>query len=477
MNKTSLYLFGGALMASTALTSGSQAGTIKSSAASSSSITSVKLATEVFSATADTAKALTIGTTGGAGSTFVVDFTGSFTTGYNLTLNVTGATFKDTPTVAVHGQSTTGTLDAAQSLNGCVVQALPDKLLITGCSGTGTTIASRHDAMVISGITYTAANALAVAGQSIKVDGIVKSAIDSSVTFDTIASTAVVASKSAADAAITANLDFTLDGTLTPAYTVAFSKFVGAAQTAILGSIKYSMTGALGADLSNAFAVGSITSTSEVKIAHASLADQPALLSITVGDTTKTPGTYVSGTASFQLPAASLSGANITVVFDSTKSIAAAASKATDATVTPTKGTDTTNAIVVVPAFSGKLAGINRDGLSTEINTVLGIAGYSSFLRVANTSGNDSTATITVKNDTTGALLGSFTTAVPAGGTKQLTAGDIETAVPTAKAAGGIYKVNISGGFSGYVQHLALSPNGTLTDISGFRNGAATTKP
>ena len=202
------------------------------------------------------------------------------------------------------------------------------------------------------------------------------------------------------------------------------------------------------------------------------------LLSVTVAGTNKSPGTFVSGTASFQVTAASLNTASITLTFDGTAGIN---STTGTASVTVTNTTGPAGIIRAVAAFSGNLASLSRGGLSVEINSVFPMAAgaqYRSFLRVSNSSPIDGVATLTVKNDVTGAAIGSYTTAVAAGATKQISSADIEAAISTAAATGALYKVTVSGSFNGYVQHMLWnSVTGLFTDLSGFRNGALTVDP
>ncbi len=139
--------------------------------------------------------------------------------------------------------------------------------------------------------------------------------------------------------------------------------------------------------------------------------------------------------------------------------------------------------IRAVSPFSGNLAALTRGGLNVELNSLFPTSGqgstlYRSLLRIANISSIDGVATLTVINDSTGATIGSFTTTVTAGSTKQVMSSDIEAAVTTAAATGAAYKVVVSGSFNGYVQHLLWnSVTGLFTDLSGFRNGALTVDP
>ena len=477
MNKQSLYLFGGALLASTALSSTGQAAIIVPGQTTlnvaATAFTAFPLATEVFSATTATANAVTLTGTTSAGDIFV-DFLSSLTGGFQVQINVTNAAFTGTPTVTVYSQAAGSGSLVTSSVTGCAVQSLPDKLLITGCTAQGATTASRADAMLITGLQFTSAAALATAGNSITLDGMVRDSAGA-ITFELITSRSIITSKSAAQTAISTPSAVTIDSNATP----VFSKFTNGTTTATVGSITFSATAAVGTDLSNTFATAaSIAGTSEVKVTHSALTDLPGLLSVTVAGTNKSPGTFVSGTASFQVTAASLNTANITLTFDGTAGIN---STTGTASVTVTNTTGPTGIIRAVAAFSGNLASLSRGGLSVEINSVFPTAAgaqYRSFLRVANSSPIDGVATLTVKNDVTGAAIGSYTTAVAAGATKQISSADIEAAISTAAATGALYKVTVSGSFNGYVQHMLWnSVTGLFTDLSGFRNGALTVDP
>jgi len=488
MNKQSLTLFGGALLASTALSTASQAAIVvdaptatnTTAASTTVAVTAKPLATEVFSATTTNANALKIGS---VGTHLMIDFSSNLSSGFNVQLNVVGAAFTGTPSVTPVNQSTSGTVTASLSVTGCSIQLVPDKLLITGCTAQGSGQLSRADALIISGVNFISAGALATAGNSIKLDGVVTNAA-SSITFENITSVSYVTSKSAVSASVVSNANLTLDNTTTP----AFIKFVSpASATATLGSVNFSMTAAVNTTLTNVYTLSaSVASTAELKVTHSALSD-PALVSITAGGglttpLTKTSAQFVSGTVSFLLPGASLNGVDIVVTFDGTSAVSASTGTAS-ATVTPTAPAAALEINRAVAAFSGNIATISRGGMSVELNSLYPTAGqgstlYRSYLRIANTSPTDGVATITVKNDGTGAAIGSFTTTVTAGATKQVGAADIEAAISTAAATGAMYKVTVSGSFNGYVQHLIWnSVTGLFTDQSGFRNGALTIDP
>ncbi len=485
MNKQNYYLLGGALLASTALTTGAQAAVIKNAPATlvggsqtATSYTASVLASQVFSSNASTASQVTItpGATSSAAGSILIDFGSALTASFNVQINVTNAAFTGTPSVVFYHQSTNGTLTSMVAGATCGVQPLSDKLLLTACTA-ATGAASSADAAIVYGLSYSGAGALATAGTSIKLDGWVTQNGGGNVTFETITSANVVTSKNAAEASVQAATALNIDNTATP----VFSKFSSGARSAALGSIHFSVTGSVGTDLASTFStVGSITGTAEVKVTSSLLSD-PALTSIWISTSGfATAAQFVSGTVSFQVPAASLAASIINVAVDGTTGILATTGTST-AIVTPTT---TTGIITAIAPFSGNLASLSRGGLSVELNTVMPTAGegstkYRSVIRIANISSVDSVAIITVKNDSTGVAIGTYTTTtIKAGGTLQLTSADLEANVSGAAAAGANYKVVVSGSFNGYVQNMIWnSVTGIFSDISGFRNGSLTLDP
>ena len=498
MNKQSLYLFGGALMATTALSSASQAAVVKrnpgEAAIAASTLTSIYLATQVFSATTSTANAAVLGGNGSGtvANQILIDYAtaAGFSTAFNIQLDVTNASFVATPTLVHYRQTTGGTLETLTSVTGCTIQSLPDKILISSCDPTTSSVVNtvqggsvtRVDAIAIIGMSFNTAQALATAGTSIILSGTIKNT-NNTVTFETITAANHITSKSAVDYNLAAGGAVTIDNNASPAFTLLTTGTNITTTTAQLGSVKYSSSAAVGTDLSLVFTQSIISSTAEIKLTHAILSDASvvSVSSLTGGGGTaasKTVSQFVSGTVSFQLSGLSLNGSTLSVTFDGTTAIGAAS--AGTGTLTPTA---ITPLVVATPSITGNLASFSRGGLSVELNSLYPTSGtgstlYRSYLRIANTSITDGTATLTVKRDDTGVLIGSFTTTVAAGATRQLGATDIETNITTAAATGAGYKVTVSGSFNGYVQNLMWnSVSGLFTDLSGFRNGALTIDP
>jgi len=511
MNKQSLYVFGGTLLASTALSTAGHAALIKANpglggAVATTAITPKALATQLFSATASTAAALDFGSTTTAVGDVLIDFSLPLTLPFRVEVSIANASFTGTPGVVVYTQDSSGATAslAASSVSGCTVQAQPDKLLILGCDPTGQTASSRADALAITGIRYISAAALATAGQSITLSGIIKDST-ATTTFDTITAAATVTSKSALDVGVTAGGGVTIDSTVTPAFSKLTAATALTTTTANLGSIKFSATSAVGTDLSFAYLSASVASTTEVKVTHGVLLDdavtQIAFNGSNGGGSTyvRVPSQFVTGTVSFTVAGASLDATSIVVTFDGSSLIDTTSGTAS-VTVTPTITTPAGGGpFRVLSSFSGTLAAFSRGGLSVEVNTLQPTAGsgstlYRSYIRIANISPVAGVATITVRDDVTGATIGSFTTAqmtsaitagllsstgeIRANSTLQIGAADIESLVTGAAATGHPYKVLVTGSFNGYVQNLMWnSVTGLFSDLSGFRNGVLTLDP
>ncbi len=511
MNKQSLYVLGGTLLASTALsTAGNAAAVLKQNSGlgglvPTATITARPLATQLFSATATTANALDFGGSTTANGDILIDFALPITLPFRVELSIANASFTGTPGVVVYTQdSTSATASlAASSVSGCTVGVQPDKLLVLGCDPTGQASSSRADAMAITGVRYISAGALATAGQSITLSGIIKDSTATS-TFDTITAAAVVTSKSALDVGFTAGGGVTIDSTVTPAFSKLTAATALTTTTANLGSIKFSSTSAVGTDLSFVYLASSVASTTEIKVTHGVLLDdaltQIAFVpSVAANTITKFPSQFVTNTVSFSVPGASLDASSIIVTFDGSSLIDTTSGTAT-AVVTPTIISPAGGgSFRVIPSFSGTLAALSRGGLSVEVNSLMPTAGqgstlYRSYIRVANISPVNGIATISVLDDVTGATIGSFTTAqltsaisggllsstgeIRANSTLQIGAADIEALVTGAAATAHPYKVRVTGSFNGYVQNLMWnSVTGLFTDLSGFRNGVLTIDP
>jgi hypothetical protein len=198
-----------------------------------------------------------------------------------------------------------------------------------------------------------------------------------------------------------------------------------------------------------------------------------AVASARVGSVTHTTvAEFAGGSESFTLARGSLDEAtnNLTVaiVFNGTTQITGG--KGGTATVTFAGGGDTGTKYSAIPTATGNLGDITLNGLSADVNTAQSSANaFPSYIRIHNTSASAGVATIVVKNDGTGATIGTYTTAsIPAGATLQVGTGQIETALSITPSATTPYELQITGAFTGYVQHLGFDGK-SLIDLDGFR--------
>ncbi|MDX2221962.1 MAG: hypothetical protein SFV21_04385, partial [Rhodospirillaceae bacterium] len=472
MNKYALHVAGGALLATTALVSGTVAvnaqATIRTAPAAGATVTNFApatltarpLATQMISAT--TGSAATIGP-----QAVTIDSTANLFEVTTVLLDVTGAQFATAlaaPTVSIYAQTTTGTLEIASSATGAnaTVTVFSQRVRITQVS------AITWSAMVVSGLIYREAQGLATAGTSIALSGSITNAAETS-TLESIASRSVVTSVSAANAEVTSGNAVAISNTSNPQFALvsqAGTNGLGNGLTAaapgnsaILSRVKVTSTLAVSTDLSAALSAGNLLSTNEVKLTHTVLND-PAVVSATLdsaaGGTiqTRTPGQFSAGTVTFG-PAATAfaNGGNTFVVVNFNGS-----TPITNAVAGTTATTHVANApaSVAIAGGSGTAVALTRGGLNAQINFVQpSNNAFQSFLRIANTGGTPGAVTITVRSSSTGATLGTYTSpAVSAGGTIQISAANIETqSVPAiTPVLGQPYDVLVSGPITGYVQ-------------------------
>ena len=512
MNKQSLYVFGGALLATTALTTFSEAATIRGHNGTtpvSLSAAARKLATSIFGTSTTANNATVIGAGGNsnaanvwatANNSALVQFSTPLSlAGFRVDLELSGSatSFTGTPNVIGVSVDTAGTVTAVQSIGPCTLTNAGSKYIIQGCDATSNASVTAVGGLLIEGISFTGAQAMSTAGNSIVLGATVRDnsaiSIDNAPTVNYITSIAPIIT-----GFTTATTGLTLDNTVTPPYTSVKNPAATATTLNVtLGTIIYSLAGSRAADLSLVETAALVTSNSEIKITHAVLTDD-ALSTINYAPlggtvTSNSSAKVTSGTVSFTLSPASFNDAQITVTFDGTHVIDATTGTAT-AVTTPTPLGDATVASGPA-AFTGTLGQFTAGGLVSEVNTIqpsagLGSTFYRSFVRIANQSSINGVVNFTLKNDLTGATLGTFTSAnltaqissgalgaggvLRAGSTVQISAADIEAAVPGAAATGAPYKLSITGAFYGYVQALMLnSTQGIFTDLSGFRNGGS----
>jgi len=518
MNKQQFYTFGGALLASTALSGAANAITIgKYDGQLNFSTSAFSIANTLFSTTASTANGITITPTTtriGArfsniyssasvtGIAFSIEFTpsgGEFTSGTATLGNVnmllqgtTGTTFYSTV-----GASTmcTGAIGFGTSfvINGCTAAAGNAE----GASGTAAAGGSLNVVgLLFSGVTFTNASGLASAGSSVSLTGRVYNTATSG-NFEAAATGAVITSAAPVSVTVTAGSNVTASATTTPTAFTSLSTTNGSngSGTMDLATIVITGTGALIADLATVASPREAISTVNVTVQSAVLSSGALsrvsfVRPVSAATTVTTIAVFSGGAVTFTIQDADLGGTSgntftVRAVFNGTTAIPTTAA----GTVNVVPGVDTAGGSALASA-TGATAAINQGGFRAEINTFNSSTNgpYSSYLRIHNNGGVAGTVTITIRNDShdSGATLGSaFTTAaIQPYSTMQLSAAEMEVSttstklpsgganVPAASRVGS-YTLSVTGPIVGYVQHI-LFDGQSVADLSSFRNGGST---
>jgi len=501
MNRQQLFTASSVLLATTALSSAANAGTISAAvspdgAFTAKAFTATNIANTVFSTTAATANAVTVGST----QIYVV-FANNFTpaTKFSVELSPINAGLIQTVDATIL-LTNTGSFAKNQwtvaATTACTsVTPLTTKIILDGCGGTSNKISATNGAandvsagyggVLFSGVSFNNASGLASAGATIGVTGLVYNANNTSQTFENISSANVVVSATPILATVTAGGTATASASATP---VAFAYFTTGTNTLagvssqILAFVELSSNATFAADLTtqvrSSGAAGASQGVSSLSVTVTSTElSQASVLAIWTNTNTAlyngTVANFSAGVATFSIqPATGFTSFYIAVSFSGTAALSAASA----GTVALAFGTG--NAMQqVLPAVSGKTGSISLGGFNAELNTFLGSSNtsFSSFARIHNNGIIASTATVTVRNDATGASMGVYTTAsIATNQTLQISAKDIETGAGITPAAGVNYTLSISGAFSGYAQHIIFNPaTGQLADLSSFRNRGA----
>ncbi len=473
--KRQTLLIGGALLATTALSTNSYAAaTIKTPAAAAgvpAAYNIPKVAAQIFGGA--TPQNITVGL-----HNFAIDFAApaGLTATFDVNLDFVGAqlnAYTGQRTAFAESTAAGGTLIAV-SFTGCNVQLLQERIVIDTCLANSTT--KRIDVLTVSGITYDEANGLATAGANISVSGVAVGTT-SRTTFETLASTNIVTSANALSGAVTAGATLNISNTATP---TAFSKLASAATTGSLAKVDSTLNpSVVGGTLTGGFltVVSTLSATTELTVTHGVLTDAAtSKVEVSLTGTgvvgSFTPTTTAGSVASFNITAeASLIGSfDVNVQFNGTTAISEWA--AGTVAIAFTTGTATETAAT---GASGATAALTRSGFTTELNTVQSSFGngssvFQSFVRITNNGAVPGTVSVVVKNDNTGATIGTFTTeSIESKSSLQIGMPQIEAVVgvPTSNT---LYRLEFSGAIDGYVQHVMYNVvNNTLTDLSGFR--------
>lgn len=510
MNKQQLYTFGGALLASTALSGAAHAITIgKVTSSLAFSTTSFSIANTTFSTTASTANTVVITPNATrvaarfsniysadtiSGTQFSVEFTptgAEFTTG---TPTLANAEFILGPSVGTF----TGTVGAAGICNGVI--GFGTTFVIDGCTAAATvtaggTVSANIVGVLFSGVTFTRASGLATAGGTVSLTGRVYNTATSG-TFESAATGTIITSAAPVTVTVTPSTSVIASATTTPTAFTALSTTNGGHTdlTMELVTIVSTATGALQEDLTTLATGATEVSTARLTVTSTVLSSgavSTVALSSSVGaaDTTiSTVANFSGGSVTFALAAADFAGSLVvTVVFNGTTVIPEAAAGTVGIAI---GGITDAQALAAVSASPGTAA-VSQGGFRGEVNTFNASTNgpFSSYLRIHNNGAVAGAVTITVRNDShdSGEVLGAaFTTAsIMPGSTMQLSAAEMEgtetstklpsggAGVPSASRTGS-YSLFVTGPIVGYVQHI-LFDGETVADLSSFRNGGVTT--
>ena len=498
MNKQQLYMAGSVLLATTALSSAANAGIVSATISAGNAVggvtfTATNIANTVFSTTASTANAVTVGATA-----VYMAFSNNFTAATKFSVELTPANAGLVQSVDAKillsnaGSFLTDNWTVAATTACTSVTPLTTKIILDGCGGTSNKIAQTNGAnnnvsasyggVLFSGVSFNNASGLASTGASISVSGLVYNANNTSQSFENISSANVVTAAAPITVVVTAGGTATASASATP---VAFAYFStstatgGGVQTQFLAFIDISSTGTLAADLSTAVVAeagaGASQAISSVSVTVTSTTlSQPAALSVNTTTATAlyngTVSNFSAGVATFSIqPSTGFTTFAIAVAFSGTTALQAASA----GTVTLAFGLGN-SMTQVVPSVTGKTGTISLGGFNAELNTFLSSSNtsFSSFARIHNNGIIAAVATVTVRNDSTGVSMGVYTTAsIATNQTLQISAKDVEAGAGITASAGVNYTLSIAGAFSGYAQHIIFNPvTGQLADLSSFRN-------
>lgn len=486
MKRENLYLVGGALLASTALTSAATAATVTlvPTGPVTSTTTALKLSAQSFGATPATTDAI-----GRAG--LAVRFSGPLAATFTSTISVTGAKFAAGTvssndviplSFATFTGSSGGTTFGAVNSMGCAVAFSADNLILASCAMVGTTIAS-VGGFLISAVGFDNATAMATAGANIGIGVVITVG---GVTLDNTAAQNVVTSTNSVTTTVTAGTAANANVNATPAFANLGST---TNLTTIIATISVTTVGTVARDLSTAITTTNAYGNTNNLLVTSTIFSDDAITRTEVTNggvqfASAAPTAFTGGFVTFgAITAASLTTTfDVRVVFNGTGVIDTASAGTLALTYSSNAATNSVSGNFVAPAaVSGAVAGLNRAGLSIDINgiqpgTAQGARTYTSLLRIANTGTVAGTVAVVLRNDATGATLGTYTSpSIPAGASLQVSAAQVEAGAGVTAVASIGYRAQISGGINGYVQHVNWNQDaGFFSDLSASRNGSLT---
>lgn len=499
MNKQQLFMAGSALLATTSLAGVAQAGIVTTKAATTAgtalantTFSGVKIANTIFSTTASTANAVQVGPT-----SIYIKFSNVFTptTKFSVEIDPINASFVTSGMSANLILGSAGTFGGSVSATaGCTsVTPLTTKIILDNCgnaagaatNGNNADVSASYVGVTLTGVTFNNASGLAAVGGTVGISGFVYNPTNAASVYENITAANVLSAVSPIITTVTAGATTTV---LTGSTPIAFAYFDSATdiRTAALASVNITGVGAYDKDLTSIVTgtstvpAGQVAAVSSINVTVTSSAlSQAAVTSVSVAGTSVaifngSVSNFSAGVATFSI---NLAGGYDSFAIQVSFSGTAAISAASAGTVTVVHGSGQGNLVQAVPAVTGKTGSISLGGFSAELNTFLSStnASFASFARIHNNGLVAASVTVTVKNDATGATLGTYTTSsIATGQTLQISAKDIETGAGITAALGLNYTLNLQGAFSGYAQHIIFNPaTGQLADLSSFRNKGA----
>jgi len=492
MNKYSTLLAGSALLATTALASGTvSAGSLaistNTAGAAYSAFTSYKIGNTLLTGSNSSG----VNT---SNASFDIRTTLSYSTQTTrAVILISGAEFDPTATPVV-SLATLDTSGAGLSLTNTSAVAATNVTVFTDRLIVGA-ITQTYSIMHVNNPTVKNMQALGTVGAVVTLSGRIENPnvsatyenIDSATYISSVASASILFSTTTSSNGLPSALNTAASVTASPPFVNLGSSGGTPILTAVVGGVSLTTNGGLSTNMTTTLSGSNLISTAELRITHGALAD-PAFnsLSIRTGVNTlnyKTATQIAAGVATFALTGTSLDNGGTSIIVEigivgNTPIVGGSGTNA--ATVTPTATATGVNAIT---AATGSLASIAKGGLASAVNTFQNsVNTVPSFLRLTNTSTTAGTYTVVIRNgdSASGAILGTYTgAAVQPQGTVQLSALTLESGAGlTAPTALGNYQLAISAAFNGYIQHLSFSSStGVLSNLSAFRNGSGQLSP
>jgi len=518
MNKQQLYTFGGALLASTALSGAAHAMTFGKSVSGSLTFTTsaISVATTLFATTASTANEVVLSANGAqrvmGRFSNVYSAASVASTGFTVEMSPTGATFgnagiesADFLIVGSHGTTFQSTIAASAVCASAV--GFATQFVLNGCTaatgtagGSSVNMSMAIGGVMFSGVTFANASGLATAGSAIQLTGRIYNTSTNG-NFEAATTNNIITSAVPLSVSTTVRANTTVSAVSTPlAFSSLSSSNTGVATATLtmdLTQVLITGTGTFRADLntislaSNEISSARITVTSALLSSgavHNVFVDRSLNGTAAARVNNLTAANFSGGTVTFVVEDAAQTSYMISVAFNGTTAIPAVST----GTTTVTFGLETGNGQIIGSVSAGA-AGTSQGGFRAEVNMfgASNAAPYGSYLRIHNNGAVAGTVSITIRNDdhTSGAMLGStFTTAaIQAGSTMQLSAAEMEgtttsTKLPSgganipAESRTGAYTIQLTGPIVGYAQHI-LFDGSSVADLSAFRNGGSTGAP